>query len=105
MVQGGYTTAEDVDKAVRNGLGLRWSFMGPFETIDLNAPTALAEYAERYGPMYHEMAASQATAPDWAPSSVTDIDAARRDVLKLDDISQRQHWRDDRLAALSCTQI
>ena len=26
-----------IDDAVRHGLGLRWSFMGPFETIDLNA--------------------------------------------------------------------
>ena len=29
---------EDVDTAVSQGLGLRWSFMGPFQTIDLNAP-------------------------------------------------------------------
>ncbi len=28
---------EDVDTAVSAGLGLRYSFMGPFETIDLNA--------------------------------------------------------------------
>ncbi len=27
-----------LDKCLKDGLGLRWSFMGPFETIDLNAP-------------------------------------------------------------------
>ena len=40
---------EDVDTAVSQGLGLRWSFMGPFETIDLNAPGGVEDYCERYG--------------------------------------------------------
>lgn len=35
--QDGVASPEDIDTAVSQGLGLRWSFMGPFETIDLNA--------------------------------------------------------------------
>jgi L-gulonate 3-dehydrogenase len=100
MVQGGYATSEDVDKVVCDGLGLRWSFMGPFETIDLNAPDGLADYAQRYGPMYHAMAATQSSAPDWHPSSIRAVDSARREVLDRTEISQRQDWRDKRLAAL-----
>jgi 3-hydroxyacyl-CoA dehydrogenase len=38
LAEAGLATAEDVDKTVSQGLGLRWAFMGPFETIDLNAP-------------------------------------------------------------------
>lgn len=38
MVEDGVATPEDIDTAVTHGLGLRWSFMGPFQTIDLNAP-------------------------------------------------------------------
>ena len=38
-----------MDTAVSQGLGLRWSFMGPFETIDLNAPGGVLDYCERYG--------------------------------------------------------
>lgn len=38
LVEQGLATAEDVDKTVSQGLGLRWAFMGPFETIDFNAP-------------------------------------------------------------------
>eukprot|EP00042_Codosiga_hollandica_P047264 m.509994 g.509994 ORF g.509994 m.509994 type:complete len:232 (-) comp57413_c0_seq4:74-769(-) len=49
LVEDGVATAEDVDTAVSDGLGLRWSFMGPFKTIDLNAPSGLADYCERYG--------------------------------------------------------
>ena len=42
----------DLDALVKHGLGLRWSFMGPLETIDLNAPGGIADYCERYGPLY-----------------------------------------------------
>lgn len=100
MAQGGYASPEDIDKVVRDGLGLRWSFMGPFETIDLNAPGGLADYAQRYGAMYQGMAATQATAPDWDKQSIAGLDAARRAILDLDKLSQRQDWRDNRLAAL-----
>lgn len=100
LQQGGYATPEDIDKTVRDGLGLRWSFMGPFETIDLNAPDGLADYAQRYGPMYKNMAATQATAPDWNEEAISDVAKSRRDVLDINDIEQRQVWRDNRLAAL-----
>ena len=45
----------DLDALVKDGLGLRWSFMGPLETIDLNAPGGLKDYCERYGPLYAEL--------------------------------------------------
>ena len=38
IVGAGICSPEDVDKTIRDGLGYRWSFMGPFETIELNAP-------------------------------------------------------------------
>ena len=34
----GYASSDEIDATIRDGLGLRWAFMGPFETIDLNAP-------------------------------------------------------------------
>ena len=40
LVEQGLASVDDVDKTVSQGLGLRWAFMGPFETIDLNAPGA-----------------------------------------------------------------
>src|SRR2546430_15164099 len=44
LYEDGYASADDIDKCVRDGLGLRWSFMGQFETIDLNAPAGVADY-------------------------------------------------------------
>lgn len=100
LQQGGYATPEDIDKTVRDGLGLRWSFMGPFETIDLNAPDGLADYAERYGPMYREMVEAQSVAPDWDGNAIAELDESRRNMLDIDSIYERQVWRDHRLAAL-----
>ena len=40
---------------MREGLGLRWSFMGPFETVDLNTNGGIAVHAARLGPAYARM--------------------------------------------------
>ena len=45
LVADGYCTTADVDTGLKDGLALRWSFMGPFETIDLNAPGGVRDYA------------------------------------------------------------
>ncbi len=100
LVEEGNATPEDIDKTVRDGLGLRWSFMGPFETIDLNAPAGLADYACRYGKMYRKMAQSRTAPPEWGGEPIKSLEQSRRAVLKRDDISRRQGWRDYRLAAL-----
>ena len=38
LLDAGIVSVDGVDRAVKNGLGLRWSFLGPIETIDLYAP-------------------------------------------------------------------
>ena len=43
LIAEGYVSAEDLDKTIKDGLALRWSFMGPIETIDLNAPDGIAD--------------------------------------------------------------
>ena len=55
LVADGYASVEDVDIGVRDGLALRWSFMGPFETIDLNAPGGVRDYVERYQGIYERL--------------------------------------------------
>ena len=45
LYAGGYASMDDIDKVMTDGLGMRWSFMGPFETIDLNAPGGMTDYA------------------------------------------------------------
>ena len=101
LAENGYASPEDIDKAVSYGLGLRWSFMGPFETIELNAPGGIADYMRRYGEMYHAMAKSQADPRPWGLELVAKLEAARREVLPQDRLAKRQAWRDRRLMALA----
>jgi L-gulonate 3-dehydrogenase len=95
----GYASVEDLDKVLKDGLGMRWSFMGPFETIDLNAPGGVADYAARYGPTYRQVA-GQHLPNDWAPELLARIEAERRQVLSADQLEERSRWRDNRLMAL-----
>jgi hypothetical protein len=84
---------------MRDGLGLRWSFMGPFETIDLNAPAGVPDYVARYGALMGEIAASQVARP-WDPAVVERLAAERRAVLPAAQLPARGAWRDRRLARL-----
>ena len=89
----------DLDALVKHGLGLRWSFMGPLETIDLNAPGGLADYCDRYGPLYAAMQ-RQMTPLDWDAELVGRLQASRRAELPANLQPVRQEWRDRRLMAL-----
>jgi L-gulonate 3-dehydrogenase len=55
LVGEGYVSPQDLDKTVKDGLGLRWSFMGPFETIELNAPGGIPDYCARYLGFYRRL--------------------------------------------------
>jgi 3-hydroxyacyl-CoA dehydrogenase len=99
LVADGTISAEDVDATVKDGLGLRWSFMGPLETIDLNAPDGLADYCARYGGLYAQVMEETKPLPLTA-DLIGRLHAARRSELPLDAQPARQAWRDRRLMAL-----
>jgi 3-hydroxyacyl-CoA dehydrogenase len=99
LVRDGVMSVEDVDACVRDGLGLRWSFMGPFETIDLNAPGGVADYAARFGPLLGAITAEQAPY-DFDAATVDKVAAERRAALPSLGIEERSAWRDRRLMAL-----
>lgn len=99
LYEQGYASAADLDTVMRDGLAMRWSFMGPFETIDLNAPGGVADYAARYGGTYRSIAAGRKPF-DWPAETLDKLDAERRAVLSRDRIEERSRWRDRRLMAL-----
>jgi 3-hydroxyacyl-CoA dehydrogenase len=101
LVAEGYADAADVDAGIAKGLGLRWAFMGPFETIDLNAPAGVADYVARYEGMYRAIAERQAHVVPWAGALAEQVEAERRQALPRDGIAARQAWRDRRLMALA----
>jgi len=101
LVDAGLASAEDIDRTVKHGLGLRWSFMGPFETIDLNAPGGIADYARRLGPLYQSIAASTAVHEVWDERLIAKVEAERRVLLPEHQLAARMAWRDRRLMALA----
>jgi 3-hydroxyacyl-CoA dehydrogenase len=101
LVEQGYAGVEDVDVGIREGLALRWSFMGPFETIDLNAPAGVRDYADRYQGIYSGMFPSTQWRADWSGPVMDKVESERRERLAADKLSERQAWRDRRLIALA----
>ncbi|MET1025564.1 MAG: 3-hydroxyacyl-CoA dehydrogenase [Dongiaceae bacterium] len=99
LVQDGICDVGDVDKAVSDGLGLRWFFMGPFETIDLNAQNGVAEYCKNLGPMYYGLAREQADPREWDAPLVKTIESQRRLATAQNALPARRGWRDRCLAA------
>jgi len=101
LVAEGFASVEDVDIGIRDGLALRWSFIGPFETIDLNAPGGVRDYAERYQGIYAGIFPTNQWRADWSGPVMDVIEAERRRRLPAEKLAERQAWRDRRLMALA----
>jgi L-gulonate 3-dehydrogenase len=100
LVRDDVASVEDIDTIVREGLGLRWSFMGPFETAELNTKGGIASHAERMGPAYRRMGAERGQNDPWTPELVAKVAGERRTVLPLEDWPERVLWRDEMLMRL-----
>ena len=96
----GYASADHIDSTVRDGLGLRWAFMGPFETIDLNAPGGIKDYIKRYGSIFSEMAKHQRSVPDWTEKNAEKLEKERRTFLSKEDLKIRAEKRNNLLKYL-----
>lgn len=101
LVGEGYVSAEDVDHCVKNGLGTRWSFMGPFETIELNAPGGVPDYCARYTGFYKRLAAQSAGPSVYEGDNLKNVVAAWRYEATPERIARRTRERNERLAALA----
>src|ERR1700733_12455301 len=101
LVADGYASVEDVDIGLREGLALRWSFMGPFETIELNAPGGVRDYVERYQGIYANLFGQMQRRVDWAGPVLVQIEGERRAKLPANQLVERQKWRDRRLMGLA----
>ncbi|WYK07096.1 3-hydroxyacyl-CoA dehydrogenase (plasmid) [Cereibacter sphaeroides f. sp. denitrificans] len=101
LVDAGLASADAVDACLRDGLAMRWVFMGPFETIDLNAPEGVRDYVARYQPMFRRLTDTMRESADWSGPVLDRIEADRRARLPQEALRARQMWRDRRLMALA----
>lgn len=101
LVGEGYVSAEDLDHTVKSGLGLRWSFLGPMETIELNAPGGIADYCARYTGFYKELAQGAAGPSVYESPNVDKVIAAWPHQATLERLAALTRRRNERLAALA----
>ncbi|WPB55749.1 3-hydroxyacyl-CoA dehydrogenase [Xylophilus sp. GOD-11R] len=101
LVRDGVASVEDIDTVMRDGLGLRWSFIGPFETVDLNTRGGIESHAAKMGPAYERMGASRGQHDPWTPELVGKVATQRRELLPLEQWEQRVQWRDEQLMAMA----
>jgi 3-hydroxyacyl-CoA dehydrogenase len=101
LVRDGVVSVDDLDRVMREGPGLRWAFMGPFETMDLNTRGGIEVHANRMGPVYARLGAERGQNDPWTDDLIAKVVAERRALLPLDQWNARTQWRDRRLMALA----
>lgn len=100
LVRDGVASVDDVDRAVRDGLGRRWAVLGPFETVDLNTRGGIEAHAARLGAAYERMGGDRGQHDPWTADLVRRVTDERRQLLPLERWEERVAWRDRMLMAL-----
>src|SRR5260370_6517023 len=105
LVGEGFISAEDLDHTVKDGLGLRWSFLGPFETIELNAPGGIPDYCARYTGFYKELASASAGPEVYQSPNVGRVIAAWPQQPTPERVNALTPPRNERLATLAAHKV
>ncbi|KAK5920552.1 hypothetical protein CgunFtcFv8_024349 [Champsocephalus gunnari] len=104
LVQDGVISVKDIDLLMSEGLGMRYAFIGPMETMHLNAPAGLEDYMKRYGEGITRVLNSFGPVPDFSGG-----EAAKKIVSEMCELvpndplhlSARMERRDQLLMALA----
>jgi len=101
MYKEGLLSAADIDKVMVDGLGPRYAFIGPLETMHLNAD-GIVDYCQRYAQGAYKVCETLVPPPvmydvTTAQKVLTEMETT----IPLDQVPARRQWRDQRLAALA----
>uniref|UniRef100_A0AAY4DSY3 L-gulonate 3-dehydrogenase n=1 Tax=Denticeps clupeoides TaxID=299321 RepID=A0AAY4DSY3_9TELE len=66
LVKDGIISVKDIDLVMSEGLGMRYAFIGPMETMHLNAPEGLEDYLQRYRQGIRRVLATFGPIPEFA---------------------------------------
>jgi len=107
MIRDGVVTPQDLDVVMKDGMGMRYAFMGPMETIHLNAE-GTQNYCDRYGQTIFDVSSDLGPVPTgWKQETEADkaeVASLHESMIKdipIEDLYKRRVWRDKRLAALA----
>jgi len=107
LVRDGVVSPQDLDVVMKDGMGMRYAFMGPLETIHLNAD-GTQNYVDRYGETIYNVSQDLGEIPTgWRQQSEEDkketasLHSTMCTTVPLEELDSRRVWRDKRLAALA----
>ncbi|XP_029458370.1 lambda-crystallin homolog [Rhinatrema bivittatum] len=102
LVQAGVISPTDLDVVMSEGLGMRYAFLGPFETAHLNAE-GFKSYCERYGEGIKRVVQSFGPVPEFSGEVEQKIDQALCENIPADSVhlNTRREWRDACLSHLA----
>ncbi|CAH1407982.1 unnamed protein product [Nezara viridula] len=100
LVNDGILSVEDVDKVMSEGLGMRYAFLGPFETAHLNAE-GMENYCERYSKSMYAVCQTMKPAPKFEGPLVNTLMDQLSEKTPVNQLQKRRAWRDNCLTQLS----
>jgi 3-hydroxyacyl-CoA dehydrogenase len=99
LVATGVADVEAVDATIRDGLGLRWAFMGPFAVANTNADQGVREYFTRFRTDYHGMWDALSTTTRFDDALVERL-GEETDRMMGTSLQKQRAWRDRSIAAV-----
>ncbi len=100
LIEDGVTDVDGIDRVMTDGLGMRYAFLGPFETAHLNAE-GFANYCSRYTESMYNVSKTMNSAPKIAGPTAEKIALQLNNITPLDKLPERRLWRDQSLIKLS----
>ncbi|KAG7501585.1 lambda-crystallin-like [Solea senegalensis] len=103
LVQDGVVSVKDIDLVMSEGLGMRYAFIGPMETMHLNAPEGLEDYMKRYSGGLSRVLTSFGPVPDFCGEGAKKICNEMSELIPSDQkhLTARKERRDQLLMGLS----
>ncbi|NP_001306893.1 lambda-crystallin homolog [Astyanax mexicanus] len=103
LVKDGVISVKDIDLVMSEGLGMRYAFIGPIETMHLNAPEGLEDYLKRYREGMRRVLSSFGPIPEFDGEAAARINKEICELIPNDQehLSARRERRDQLLMGLA----
>lgn len=103
LVKDGVISVKDIDLVMSEGLGMRYAFIGPIETMHLNAPEGLEDYLKRYREGMRRVLSSFGPVPEFDGEAAARINKEICELIPNDQehLSARRERRDQLLMGLA----
>lgn len=103
LVKDGVISVKDIDLVMSEGLGMRYAFIGPIETMHLNAPEGLEDYLKRYKEGMRRVLSSFGPVPEFDGEAAARINKEICELIPNDQehLAARRERRDQLLMGLA----